>query len=215
MARMLLYLWGKAILRSSATIRDINLSKSAAILILLVVPTWAWTLPIVDEQSFSYDGRCGNTSFSNCAFIGLRDGDQVSGLISFVNADENRLIEAAEITGWDFTFGRAMFDSSTHTLSGGLVLNSDGTGFGGFLFEGLFFTPRSNGTGTTYTGVTGSLFFGALDGWVVRACRGGLCARASGGGSYMQVSEPGTLMLLGIGLVAAGIVRRRRAAVAD
>lgn len=186
------------------------MNKAAALLILTFAPALAWTLPIVDEESFAYEGTCGNTNFSNCAFIGLRDGDPVSGLITFVNGDENRVIEAGEITGWDFTFGRAMFDNATHTLSGALVLNPDGTGFGGWFFEGLFFTPIPNGAGVTYSGVTGSLFFGALDGWVVRACRGDLCARASGGGSYTKVSEPGTLMLFGMGLLAAGLVRRRR-----
>lgn len=194
-------------------LEDLKLQKLlTALLLLTFAPVIAWSMPILDENAFAYEGTCRDSFFANCAFIGLSSGDGVSGLISFTDLDENRVIEAREITSWDFVFGDAMFDRSSHWLSGALILNADGTGFGGFLGEGLFFTPKPNGAGTIYSGVTGSLFFGALDGWVVRACRGSHCRNASGGGAYTALSEPGSLMLFGMGLLAVAAVRRRRVA---
>lgn len=188
----------------------ISSMKTIALVCLLIAPLVSSALPISNTVDFVYQGKCYDSVFTNCGAIGLSNGDDVYGMISFVDGDENRVVEAGEIVAWDFIFGDALFDSSSHRLSGGLVLNSDGTGFGGAFAEGLFFTPIPNSLGTIYAGVTGSIFFGALDGWVVKACRGRFCGKASGGGSYTKVSEPGTLMLFGIGLLAAGTVRRRR-----
>ena len=195
---------------------NISLKCAAALLISTLVPTLSSALPISQTETFVYEGECHNTFLTSCRAIGLASGDGVWGMISFDNRDENRIVEADEIVSWDFAFGNALFSNASHTLSGALVLNSEGTGFGGYLFEGLFFNPIPNGVGTIYSGVTGSLFFGALDGWVVKACRYGdrrwRCRAASGGGSYTKVPEPGTLMLFGMGFLAMAAMRRRRSA---
>lgn len=166
-----------------------------------------------DFMRFEFEGLCG----FHCRAIGLTRGDPVSGYIETENGlDRNRLLRARELTDFSFDFGRLRIRYDTHRALGRMVLNDDGTGFGGARFiEGFLF--RGRGGGAAIGSINLRDF--SRSGWIARVkkrvCYNGYCKRvikhAAGPGGYTKVAEPGTLGLFGLGLLVLGVARRPRA----
>lgn len=167
-----------------------------AIVGMTLAPLSAQALPITLE----YDGYCT----ANCQVLGLPNGGGVSGYV-FTNTglDDDDVLWASEIDDFRFEFGNMVVSSTTHYVEGALSLTSD-------LLEGLRFVsyetvPFLFGEISVTAANTGSLL-----GWTGWTARIGL-APAMGVGYYAtSVPEPGTLCLLGAGLIAGGLARRRR-----
>ncbi|MEL7538244.1 MAG: PEP-CTERM sorting domain-containing protein [Pseudomonadota bacterium] len=155
--------------------------------------------------TFEYSGIC----LDRCARLGLAPGNVVGGFIETTEAGAaDGRIFGFEITDFAFSFGFLSFDSSTHTAFGqmaigpfGQALVGLGGGLGGFTFA-AFGLPN----------VRTDVLIGPLNAWTVNL-PGPPRFDPSGLGIYTRgpaaIPEPGTLGLLGLGLLGAAFARRR------
>jgi hypothetical protein len=149
---------------------------------------------------FEYHGICLDGHDLECANIGLDNGDLVSGAIQ---ADPLTLVDSL-LTGdeirnsgdYAFTFGGLVFNSGNSIFSGFAVLDANWNIIGGLFNMNNFITAANTLTFTP----TGGGFFNVRVG---RRWAGGI-------GQYTTVPEPGTLALLGIGLLGLGLASRRK-----
>lgn len=143
---------------------------------------------------YTYTGTC---SF-NCDVVGLPFGGADT-LYGEIHVDEaavaSGIVTGSDINFYDFLFGTFAFNQSNSFVLGGALIDGLGfnTGLYVFRFQGI---GLASNTGA----------FGGLEGWTARV---GL-RLAAGPGSYRQVSEPGTLMLLGLGLLGLGLTAKRK-----
>lgn len=161
-----------------------------------------------DPIVFEYEGVCidgpapeGDRVF-NCGAIGLESGDPVWGSIEVdESALDDLILTGAEVRNsgaFAFEFGNLSFDGSNSFLSGALALD-DAFNIVGGLFNMSNIITAANTLSFTPDG-------GGL--WSAR--RGFWWAGGLGHYSAISVPEPGTLSLLGLGLLALGFARRRR-----
>ena len=150
---------------------------------------------------FEYHGICLDGHDLECRNIGLDNGDPVSGSI---HADPLTLVDSI-LTGdeirnygdYAFTFGGLVFNSGNSIFSGFAVLDASTNIVGGWFNMNNFITAANTLTFTP----TGGGFFNVRVG---RRWAGGI-------GQYTTtVPEPGTLALLGIGLLGLGLASRRK-----
>ncbi len=179
----------------------------SALMFILGAPV-AGATPIV----FTYGGTCldgprDEDRILDCGNVGLEHGDPVSGRIEIdAFALDDFILTGQEIRdfgSFDFAFGDVEFDDGDSFISGVLALDASYNIIGGLFNINQFFNAAN------------TLSF-AEDGaglWNVRVGLGRRARFAGGIGQYttnLAISEPGTLALLGMGLLALGSAGRRR-----
>lgn len=164
-----------------------------AALLMTTLPTLAFAVP----TTFNYGGTCA----FGCGSIGLSFGDPVSGYITAASGfDADNVLWASEVIDYGFTFGTLSVSPLTHAVQGGI-------GLGGFVIaDDLRFASYDDIFGVSINEAnTGSLL--GLSGWLSRVG----FKLAGGPGEYVAaaVPEPGTFVLLGCGVLALAMMRRR------
>jgi len=174
------------VIRSTKTAR-ILAGATAAFLLLGSIGARA-------DVIYTYTGTC---SF-NCDVVGLPFGGADT-LYGEIHVDEaavaSGIVTGSDINFYDFIFGDFAFNQDNSSVLG--IAAADGLGFntGFYVFRFQVSGGASN---------TGALW--GLEGWTARVGH----RLAAGPGGYIQVSEPGTLMLLGLGLLALGLTAKRK-----
>ena len=146
---------------------------------------------------FDFSGSCA----FDCSEIDANDGDAVSGFFETTEAAVlSGVIDTAEIIDFGFSLGSVSLDSVMGIVNfSNLVLNGAGDGF-------------IAGRITVLQGLSVFLEFEIVDMW--RYAEAGQ-ELTGGDGSFnlraQAVPEPGTLLLMGLGLIAGFLGMRRRA----
>lgn len=204
----------------SKIMRRCSLAAIGALFAIVTMSADAGAAPVV----YNYSGEC--TSFvlsqppisQTCAGVGLSDGDPITGSITFdgTNFGPNASIDENDIMSFSFDTGIFVIDHTT--VSGLLVvgtLGADGMTFDDFRMSAADALAPESGNGLVISLVgTGRLgenmrcnIVGCnnLDGDDPIARIGNQSLT-----KVSQLSEPGALSLLGIGLAALVAVRRQR-----
>lgn len=179
-----------------------TLFKAILATVGLAAPLYANAIPITWE----FNGKCTGGDCTEVPSVhGTLTGDPAA---SNWDSDGNltALILIDEVTSYDFMIGDGSdFHFVGNNAFGQYAVNAAGDIVGGHMsFGGLFLNLT---LGDVHGATTAEWSFDCS----FLVCRGGL--GASGSGSYTRVTavpEPATLSLLGLGLLAFGLVRRRR-----
>ncbi|MGE0622671.1 MAG: PEP-CTERM sorting domain-containing protein [Pseudomonadales bacterium] len=150
---------------------------------------------------YTYEGYC---TVGDCGSF-----PNVSGFVEFADGSlGDGVASGGDVIDWGMLFGAHLLDPGNSWVWGALAVGPGGFEvFPDLSLEGLFFQ-----TSLLSFGVTGSVTFDGvtLEGWKV--CVGFFCNKkfAGGPGEYKPVPEPGTLALLGGGLLGLSAIVRRR-----
>jgi hypothetical protein len=172
------------------------LIKAIVATVALAAPMYANALPI----TWNYFGVC---TAGDCGVVPSITGTLVGDSTLDPFGDDNHLTDLfliGELTSYDFTIGG--FHFSGDDAFGNYRLDSLGNIIDGSMRFGSLGLTLTIGDVSDAQWSFDCAFF---------ICRGGV--EASGRGSYTKataVPEPTTLSLLGLGLLAFGLVRRRR-----
>jgi len=182
-----------------------NIFKKFPLALLIAMPSLAFGGPI----AFDFGGICLDVSSEDgeralqCENIGLDHGDIVLGSIEADSDALSDLVltgeEIRDTGAFSFVFGNTLFNSSNAWVGGFAVLDSGLNIVGGWFNMNNLFTAANT---LTFTPTGGGV-------WSVRRFGN----YAGGIGRYTtRVSEPESLGLLGLGLLALGFVSWRRRA---